>query len=277
MPNNLMDEEDSSPIHLCIDVRVNGKRLKGDTVRIVLDEAGGLNGHDVTTRNGVHSPDGCPPSPEGAPPPADGAQPAPLTRPAPCKLEEVSIKTLLRMLAQSRKTAIIRVCGESQSGEICMRDGRVCYAAIENTAISPRKALHRILSWTKGTLQLRWSDPGYFDDELMLEVETLLSENSEQIDELRALMGRLPGLDAPLKIPPQLPGPIKSLTSPELDMFQSVLDHGTVRDVLDTQPISDLDTCRLLLSLMERKFISEAAKAPEIVDAPVAVACKEAA
>jgi len=188
-----------------------------------------------------------------------GIAPSSNGRTMSCKLEGMSLLTLLRILADSHKTAVIAVQSGSQSGRIFIRNGHVCFASMDNvsTAFPPRKALDRILSWTNGNFDLQWIDPGIHDDELLLEVDVLLEETMRQREELQAVMHKVPPPETRLTVCLQPNAQIKNLLPGELIIFQGALHGETVQGIVDSHPSTDLEVYNLLANLMNSGFIRE--------------------
>jgi len=181
-----------------------------------------------------------------------------------CKLEGMSLLTLLRILGDSHKTGVIAVQSGTQSGRIFIRNGHVCYASLDNVpaAFPPRKSLHRILAWTSGSFDLQWIDPGIHDDELLEEVDALLRETMRQREVLQEVPQKVPPPETRLTVCLQPPAQIKNLLPDELVIFQSALQGETVQGVLDSHPSTDVEVYSLLANLMNSGLICES-KYPE--------------
>ncbi len=171
-------------------------------------------------------------------------------------IEEIPLPDLLQLLSTSRKAGVLTVSSRAGVGRIYMRNGQVYFAAInDDFALTPQKAVYRMLSWTEGTFELEPPVDMQVMEEIEESTEALLMEGMRQLDEFRQMEGELPSGDASLAVPTPLAGKLRDLAAPELDVFQLVLDHGQVQAVLDHYAGSDLDAAQHLLSLMRREFI----------------------
>ena len=85
-------------------------------------------------------------------------------------------------------------------------------------------------------------------------------EGMRQLDEIRHLIndggsGEMPAPGAHLAVPTPLAGRLRDLSPQELDVFQAVLDHGTVQAVLDAFDGSDLEAYRQLGDMLRREYV----------------------
>jgi hypothetical protein len=80
-------------------------------------------------------------------------------------------------------------------------------------------------------------------------------EGMRQMDEIRNMENFLPPPGSPLAVPTPLAGRLRELSPEELDVFQLVLDHGSLQKVLDHYPGSDVDCATRLVALMKREFV----------------------
>ena len=80
-------------------------------------------------------------------------------------------------------------------------------------------------------------------------------EGMRQLDETRQISVDLPPIGAHLAVPTPLAGRLRELAPEQLDIFQAVLDHGTVQAVLDGYDGSDLEAYRSLAELLRREFV----------------------
>jgi hypothetical protein len=177
-------------------------------------------------------------------------------RPMSGVIEEIPLPDLLQLLSTSRKSGVLTVAATSLVGKIYMRKGQIYFAAInDDFAVSPQKAIYRMLTWTTGTFELEPSVEMQVMEEISESTEALLMEGVRQLDEFRNIQRYLPPLGSPLAVPTPLAGKLRDLTPTELDTFQLVLDHGQLQKVLDHFPGSDLDAAQNIVSLMRREFV----------------------
>jgi len=177
-------------------------------------------------------------------------------RPMSGVIEEIPLPDLLQLLSTSRKSGVLSVSSGGQVGKIYFRKGQVYFAAInDDFAISPQKAIFRMLTWQTGQFELEPSVEMQVMEEIKESTEGLLMEGVRQLDEMKQVEGALPTMDAPLAVPTPLAGRLRDLSPAELDAFQLVLDHGHTQKVFDHFPGSDLECAHTLLGLMKREFV----------------------
>jgi hypothetical protein len=180
----------------------------------------------------------------------------PVARSMSGSIEEIPLPDLLQLLSTSKKSGILTVRSDRGVGKICLRKGQVYYASIDdNFAVRPQKALYRLLIWTQGTFELDPPDERQVIEEISESTEALLMEGMRQLDEIRRVEADLPPPGSNLAVPTPLAGRLRDLKPEELDIFQLVLDHGTLGAVLDHFGGSDLDGFVHLIALLKREFV----------------------
>jgi len=173
-------------------------------------------------------------------------------------LRNISVPWLLQILANSQRSAILTVRSASHTGTICVRRGKICFASVADTAVPfhPHKAFYRILEWTEGAVELEWTEPSYQHGEISEDIKTLLQESVSRQGQFQALMTQLPPPQTSLQVVSP-PLDINELTADELQLFEMAMQRKTVQAVLDSYPLPDVEACRLLLDLMNRRFVGE--------------------
>lgn len=177
-------------------------------------------------------------------------------RPMSGVIEEIPLPDLLQLLSTSRKSGVLSIASQIGLGKIYLRKGQIYFAAInDDFAVSPQKAIYRILTWTEGTFELQPSVEIQVMDEIQESTEALLMEGVRLLDEFRHMEHQLPPRNSPLAVPTPLAGRLRDLSPLELDVFQLVLDHGHLQAVLDHHPGSDLEAAQSLIKLMRHEFV----------------------
>ena len=174
-------------------------------------------------------------------------------------IDEIPLPDLLQLLSTSKKSGVLEIEGDKGLGRIYLRTGQVYYASIDdNFDIGPRKAFYRMVIWESGTFELAPPDDKAFHEELQDSTEGLLMESMRQLDEIRRLEPELPDARAALAMPRPLTVNLKDLTPEQLDLLQLVHNHGSLNEVLDHSPLTDLDVYEGLFHLYENGYIKEA-------------------
>ena len=177
-------------------------------------------------------------------------------RPMSGVIEEIPLPDLLQLLSTSRKSGVLAIGSTGGVGKIYLRKGQIYFAAInDDFALSPQKAIYRMLTWATGTFELEPSVEIQVMEEIQESTEALLMEGVRQLDEIVNIAHMLPPPGSPLAVPTPLAGRLRDLTPQELDTFQLVLDHGQLQKVLDHYPGTDLDCANTLVALMKREFV----------------------
>ena len=180
-------------------------------------------------------------------------------KPMSGSIDEIPLPDLLQLLSTSRKSGVLAVHGEGGLGRVHLRKGQIYFASLneeggESFAITPRKAMFRILTWTTGTFELEPPDEKSVLEEIEESTEALLMEGMRQLDEFRRIEGELPA--GALAIAKPLTPPLKELQPHELDLMQLVHNVGSVRAVLDQSGRTDLETAQSILALLQREYIT---------------------
>lgn len=177
-------------------------------------------------------------------------------RPMSGSIDEIPLPDLLQLLSTSKKSGVLTVRSDRGVGKICLRKGQIYYASIDdNFAVRPQKALYRLLTWMQGTFELDAPDERQVMEEISESTEALLMEGMRQLDEIRRVDADAPPPGSNLAVPTPLAGRLRDLKPEELDIFQLVLDHGTLGAVLDYFGGSDLDAYTTLIALLKREFV----------------------
>src|SRR5262249_20547600 len=177
-------------------------------------------------------------------------------RPMSGSVEEIPLPDLLQLLSTSKKSGVLAVRSTFGLGKIYLRKGQIYYASIDdNFTGTPENAIARLLNWVDGSFELEPPDERQVIEEITESTEGLLMEGMRQIDEIRQFAGDVPDLRAHLAVPTPLAGRLRDLAPEELDVFQTVLDQGSVQAVLDQFDGTDLEGYRLLSDLLRREYV----------------------
>jgi hypothetical protein len=177
-------------------------------------------------------------------------------RPMSGSIEEIPLPDLLQLLSTSRKSGVLSVRSDRGTGKIYLRKGQIYYASIDdNFAIRPQKAIYRLLTWTTGAFELEAPDDRQVMEEIQESTEALLMEGMRQLDEIKRIENELPALGSRLAVPTPLAGRLRELPPEQLDIFQLVLDHGSLQAVLDNFEGSDFAAYTQLIELLRREFV----------------------
>src|ERR1700760_4931911 len=128
-------------------------------------------------------------------------------RPMSGVIEEIPLPDLLQLLSTSRKSGVLSINNGVSIGKIYLRKGQIYFATInDDFAVSPQKAIYRMLTWATGTFELEPSVELQVMEEIQESAEALLMEGVRQLDEFRNMQKQLPPLGSPLAVPTPLAG-----------------------------------------------------------------------
>ena len=101
-------------------------------------------------------------------------------------IEEIPLPDLLQLLSTSRKSGVLTVNNGVSIGKTYLRNGKIYFATLDDDfALSPQKAIYRMLTWETGTFELEPSVELQVMEEIKESTEGLLMEGMRQLDELR--------------------------------------------------------------------------------------------
>ena len=116
-----------------------------------------------------------------------------------------------------------------------------------------------MLTWTQGTFELEPPDESPVLEEIQESTEALLMEGMRQLDEYRVHLDKLPPLSAALAVPRPLEPKLRDLAPDELDVFQAVLEAGTIaRAVRRGRRSADLVLAEKLRALIDKGYVNAA-------------------
>jgi hypothetical protein len=174
-------------------------------------------------------------------------------------IEEIPLPDLIQLLSTSRKSGVLMVRTDHATGRLFLRKGQIYFANLEgNAAVPSRKAIVRMLSWTQGSFELEPPDESPVAEELEESTEALLMEGMRQLDEYRMQLEKLPPLTATLAVPRPLEPKLRDLPPEELDVFQAVLEAGTIGALFEKSPLTDLVLAEKLRALLDKGYVSAA-------------------
>ena len=103
-------------------------------------------------------------------------------------IEEIPLPDLLQLLSTSRKSGVLTINNGVSIGKIYLRKGQIYFATInDDFAVSPQKAIYRMLTWATGTFELEPGGEMQVMEEIQESTEALLMEGVRQLDEFRNL------------------------------------------------------------------------------------------
>jgi hypothetical protein len=170
-------------------------------------------------------------------------------------LDEIPLPDLLQLLGSSKKTGVLVLETDEHLGKIHLDKGVIVHASIDDLQLGALKSSYRMLTWTKGTFELAPADEKPIEKPVEVAVQEILMEGLRQLDELQEMAHKLPDKASRLVIPSMMKAPLRGLSPVEMDVWQSVWNHGDMQAVLDESSLSDLDTSRALVKLVDAGYV----------------------
>lgn len=171
-------------------------------------------------------------------------------------LEEISLADLLQLFGTSRKSGVLVVRTESRVGKIYLDEGLLHFASLEGQpGVKPFKAIYRMLEWKTGFFELEPPDKRKVQTPLDMSVQEVLMEAIRQQDEFSTVRDQFPPLESRLVLKTPLLAPLHELDPQRLEVLQLALNCTSVQSLLERSAQSDLDTARIVLSLIESGYL----------------------
>ncbi len=172
-------------------------------------------------------------------------------------IREMPLPDLLQLFASSRKSGVLTIRSGQTVGRIYLRDGQVYSAGLESyPTVRAYKAFYRLFTWTEGTFELTPLAGPDVLEEITESTTSLVLEGMRQLDEVRLLEPKLPQPGARLAVAEPLPGNLRDLATEEIQLFQLVLHHGSLKAAVDNFQGTDFEAYTCLLGLMRRGFVT---------------------
>jgi len=170
-------------------------------------------------------------------------------------IDEVPLPDLLQLFGSSKKTGVLVVKGEADTGKIFLEKGIVIYASVnDRTDLPAQKTAYRIVTWQTGTFYLEPVEHKDLPERIELSAEGVLMEAMRLIDEIRRMPG-LPSMHAKLAFKHPLEAPLRDLTPDELDTIQAAINYPMVESLLNNSAGPDVTTAERLTALIRAEYL----------------------
>jgi hypothetical protein len=172
-------------------------------------------------------------------------------------LEEIPLPDLLQLLGTSRKSGVLVLQTASTQGRIHLEGGTIRSAVIDGVDhLAPLPALYRMLGWNTGQFQLEPLRETPLEHCIEASVQEVLMEGFRQQDEFAQLRGKLPSMKSRIILRTPLEAPLHELEPAHLDVLQQSLNSPNLEALFARSRNTDLETARILLSLIERGYLT---------------------
>lgn len=173
-------------------------------------------------------------------------------------IDEVPLPDLLQLFGSSKKTGVLVVRSEADTGKIFLEKGFVVYASVnDRTDLPAQKTAYRIVTWQHGTFYMEPVEHKEFPERIEMSSEGVLMEAMRLIDEVRRMQG-LPSMRARVTLKQPLQAPLRELGPDELDVLQTAINHPLVESVFNNSAAPDVNVAHHLASLLRTGYLSAA-------------------
>jgi pSer/pThr/pTyr-binding forkhead associated (FHA) protein len=172
-------------------------------------------------------------------------------------IEEIPLPDLLQLLSGGNKNGILEIKSGEKKGKIYFEKGKIQAALIDGLEDAPKKAIYRMLSWTKGIFEFSQTKKEEAPPSHKIEesIEEILLEGLRQLDELNQIKLELTALSNSLRLAKPLKPSLSALSSEELEILQAVHNYESLETILNKNPRFDLEIYQILLKLIKQGYI----------------------
>ncbi len=171
-------------------------------------------------------------------------------------ISEVPLPDLLQLFSASKKSGVLVIRTDTDTGKIYLDKGLVVFATVnDNFDVHPLKSFYRILTWEHGTFDMEPPEEREFLEPIEMSTEALLMEAMRQMDEVHRLGPDMPPLAAQISLTMPLIPPLRDLSPAELDVLQLVVNYGHVETVLNKSLAPDLQTSEIIVKLIKAGYL----------------------
>jgi hypothetical protein len=177
-------------------------------------------------------------------------------------IDEVPLPDLLQLFGSSRKTGMLVVKTDTDTGKIYLERGSIVFAAInESDVLGVEKALHRILAWQHGSFYMEPLERIEIPVRVELSTEAALMEGMRILDEVNRF--ELPAMRSSVRLASPLRGQLRELSAEQLDVLQAAMGQTQLEAVFNNCPLDDVEIADGLSVLIKRGFLETAPPPPE--------------
>jgi pSer/pThr/pTyr-binding forkhead associated (FHA) protein len=178
-------------------------------------------------------------------------------------IDEVPLPDLLQLFGSSRKTGVLVVKTDTDTGKVYLERGSIVFAGINDSdLLSAEKALHRILAWRHGTFYMEALEKIEIAVRIELSTEAALMEGMRILDEVNR--HELPAMRSVISVPKPLRARLSDLSAEQLDVFQTAMSHSQLEAVFNNCALDDIEIASALSVLLQRGLIEAAEPIEEL-------------
>jgi len=176
-------------------------------------------------------------------------------------LNDMGVVDIIQTIDISRKSGVIHLSREDDTGEIYFREGKVIDA--QTSSRKGADAVYRMLVWSEGAFEIEFKNLRR-EDRIALSTQGLLMEGMRRLDEWGRLLEQLPPLTAVFDVDDQM---LAERLGEIPDEINNLLKHfdgrRTLMQVVDVAPLGDLEALTVISKLYFEGLICEVPELPQ--------------
>lgn len=166
------------------------------------------------------------------------------------KLEDFSIIDIIQSLEDGKKTAIIELKRNGDSGNIIINKGEICSA--EYGQFHELEAILNMVGWIRGDFYIEFIDQD-FDKTIEQDNQEILMESVHRIDERTSYLKQLPPVDDILLIAPNVD--MQKMDENDLKYIKFFHGGNTLYHFLINYKLDDLKLLDIAVKLYSKKYL----------------------
>lgn len=169
-------------------------------------------------------------------------------------IDEVPLPDLLQLFGSSRKTGVLVIKTDTDTGKVCLEKGVIVSATINDLEVLPsEKCVYRIITWQHGTFYMEPAEEGELPSRVQLSTEGALMEGLRIFDEVNRV--QLPPMLSRIAVARPLTAKLRDLTPEQLDVFQVALHQTQLEAVFNNCSLDDIQVANALSTLIDGGYI----------------------
>jgi pSer/pThr/pTyr-binding forkhead associated (FHA) protein len=169
-------------------------------------------------------------------------------------IDEVPLPDLLQLFGSSRKTGVLVVKTDTDTGKVCLEKGVIVSATINDQELLPsEKCVYRIITWQHGTFYMEPAEEGELPSRVQLSTEGALMEGLRIFDEVNRI--QLPPMLSRITVARPLTAKLRELSPEQLDVFQVALHQTQIEAVFNNCSLDDIQVASALSTLIDGGYI----------------------
>ena len=172
-------------------------------------------------------------------------------------LSEASLPDVLQLLAMGNKTGTLTLVVPGSGGTICFKNGRICYASINDRVVTTEDSVFVMFKWNDGSFSFEPSaGPPAGATLVSVDPQGLLLEGARRVDEWSLIEKKIPNFDAVFTLDRQQLLRNRSAFTEEQQRLLPLIDgFRDVNELMRVTHMGEFDVGKALFGLLSGGFL----------------------